>query len=422
MSNRGNLQYDIVVIGAGAAGCIAAGYAAGSGARVCLLERNERPARKVGITGKGRCNVTNNCPPDEFLTYVRQGNKFLRSCIYRFPPEYVMQFFEEQGVPLKTERGNRVFPVSDKAVDIVDVLAGYFRFSGAKLIHGRAERLEMDDGAVRAVVLQDGQRIECKAVIVATGGLSYPATGSTGDGYALARQAGHTIIPTRPSLVPIITKPAYPELSGLTLKNVTLTMVDIESGKKIFSEMGELLFTHFGVSGPLILTASGMMTKNPDAYRLDLDLKPGLDREKLDARILRDFNEFSGRNFVNSLTRLLPKAMIAPIIELCKIPLDIRVDQITREQRRTLVEMLKKFSLFPCAFRSVDEAVVTAGGVSTKELEPKTMRSRLVPNLYFAGEVIDCDARTGGFNLQIAFSTGFASGTAAADNIQNNGE
>ncbi len=417
MSNPVSGRFDVVVIGAGAAGCVAGGRAAQNGARVCLLERNERPARKVGITGKGRCNLTNNCPPDELLRFVRQGDKFLRSCIHRFPPEYVMRFFEEQGVPLKTERGNRVFPASDRAIDIVDALARYARHSGARLVRGRAAALDILDGLVRAVILQDGRRIECGAVIVATGGLSYPATGSTGDGYGLARQAGHTVIPTRPSLVPLVTKPAYSGLSGLTLKNVTLTMVDLDSGKKVFSELGELLFTHFGVSGPLILTASGSMTKPPASYRLDIDLKPGLDREKLDARVLRELGEFSGRNFVNSLSGLLPKAMIAPIIEMCGIPPGVRAEQVTRLQRRALVETLKRFSLFPCAFRSIDEAVVTAGGVATRELEPKTLRSRLVPNLYFAGEVIDCDARTGGFNLQIAFSTGFAAGEAAADNI-----
>ena len=422
MNNSENLRFDIVVVGAGAAGCVAAGLAAQNGARVCLLERNERPARKVGITGKGRCNVTNNRPPDEFLRFVRQGDKFLRSCVYRFPPEYVMRFFEEQGVPLKTERGNRVFPVSDRAIDIVDALARYVRRSGARLVHGRAKALDLADGRVRAVILQDGRRIECGAAIIATGGLSYPVTGSTGDGYGLARMAGHTIVPARPSLVPLVTRPAYPGLSGLTLKNVALTMVERDGGKKLFSEPGELLFTHFGVSGPLILTASGSLTRPPECYRLDIDLKPGLEREKLDARVLRDFKEFSGRNFVNSLSGLLPKALIEPIIEMCGIPPGIRVDQVTREQRRALVETLKGFPLFPCAFRSIDEAVVTAGGVSTKELEPKTMRSRLVPNLYFAGEVVDCDARTGGFNLQIAFSTGFAAGEAAAKNIANNEE
>ena len=410
MNNTENMRFDTVVIGAGAAGCIAAGRAAQNGRSVCLLERNERPARKVGITGKGRCNLTNNCPPDEFLRFVRQGDKFLRSCIHRFPPEYVMRFFEEQGVPLKTERGNRVFPVSDRAIDIVDALARYAKRSGAKLTRGRAVSLDISGGLVSAVILQDGRRIECGSVIVATGGLSYPATGSTGDGYEIAKQAGHSLVPARPSLVPLITAPAYPELSGLTLKNITLTMIDTDSGRTVFSELGELLFTHFGVSGPLILTASGFMDKPPERYRLDLDLKPGLDREKLDARVLRDFKEFSGRNFVNSLSGLLPKALIAPIIEICRIPPDIRVDQITREQRRALVDALKRFSLFPRAFRSIDEAVVTAGGIPTRELEPKTMRSRLLPNLYFAGEVIDCDARTGGFNLQIAFSTGFAAG------------
>jgi len=413
--NNRTLDFDVVVIGAGAAGCVAAGTAALNGLRVCLLERNDRPARKVGITGKGRCNVTNNCTPAEFLPHVREGGRFLQSALYRYPPEYVMNFFESQGVPLKTERGNRVFPVSDKAIDIVDALVNYARQSGAKLIKGRAVSLALSDGRVEAVLCQDGTRLNCSSVIVATGGLSYPATGSTGDGYTLALQAGHTIIPTRPSLVPLITKPAYPDLSGLSLKNVRLTLSDLDTGKQIFSDIGEMLFTHFGVSGPLILTASGSMSKSPDRYRLDLDLKPGLDPEKLDARILRDFKEFSGRNFVNSLSSLLPKALILPIIEACRIPPDIRVDQITREQRHHLAEKLKCFSLYPSSFRSIEEAVVTAGGVSTKELEPKTMRSRLVNNLYFAGEVIDCDAKTGGFNLQIAFATGFAAGESCSE-------
>lgn len=410
------MKYDVIVVGAGAAGLFAAGTAAEQGASVCLAERNPRPGRKVMITGKGRCNVTNNCTPEEFLRAVRSNAKFLYGAAYRFPPERTMEFFEGAGVPLKTERGGRVFPVSDRAVDIVDALAAYGRRFAQTEQSCRVEALMIRDGALEGVVCEDGRKLFAPKVIVATGGLSYPGTGSTGDGYRLARQAGHTVIPPEASLIPVETQEEWcRDLMGLSLKNVTLTVRDVTRKKEIFSELGEMLFTHFGVSGPLVLSASSFMKAGRLAdYRMEIDLKPALTLQQLDDRIRRDFVGYSNRDFFNALSDLLPRKLIPPVVRLSGIPGELKVHQVTREQRLGFARLLKCLPLTPKAFRPVEEAIITAGGVKVSEVDPKTMESKLLPGLYFAGEVLDVDACTGGYNLQIAFSTGYLAGQSAA--------
>ncbi|SDN32082.1 NAD(P)/FAD-dependent oxidoreductase [Acetanaerobacterium elongatum] len=411
MANR----YDILVIGAGAAGLMAAGQAAELGKSVLLLEKNERPARKVMITGKGRCNVTNNCDETAFISKVKTNGRFLYSAISTFPPRDTIAFFEEHGLKLKTERGNRVFPVSDKAVDVVDCLVRYVKEQGVHLVQGTVKSLMIENQAVCGVVLEDGSRIQASSVVVATGGLSYPLTGSTGDGYRLARQAGHTIIEPTPSLVPIVTQESWcKDVMGLSLKNVTLTVHEKGKSKPVFSELGEMLFTHFGVSGPLVLSASSVMDARriPD-YTLSIDLKPGLSEEQLDKRLQRDFSINLNKDFINSLGDLLPKKLIPVIVYLCNIAPGTKVNQLTREMRKTLVDTIKSVNLTPKEFRPIEEAVITSGGVKVTEINPKTMQSKLCLGLYFAGEVIDVDAFTGGYNLQIAFSTGVLAGRNA---------
>lgn len=322
-----------------------------------------------------------------------------------------MEFFENLGVRLKTERGNRVFPVSDRAADIVDALSAFAKSAGARYQKGRVEKILFGAEGVEAVVLADGETIACTDVIVATGGESYPGTGSTGDGYRLARMLGHEVTRIRPSLIPIETEDSFcKEMQGLSLRNVTLTVT--KGKKKIFSELGEMLFTHFGVSGPLVLSASSHMDDEiMGEYVLHIDLKPGLSPEQLDARLLRDFEKYKNRDFLNALGDLLPRKMIPVMVRRSGIEGTSKVHQITRQQRRNLVELVKDFTIIPKAFRPINEAIVTAGGVSVKQVDPKTMESKLCRGLYFAGEVLDLDAYTGGFNLQIAFSTGFAAGT-----------
>lgn len=410
------MEYDVIVIGAGAAGLFAAGTAAGQGARVCLVERSARPGRKLMITGKGRCNVTNNCAPEQFLQAVRSNPRFLYSAAFRFPPEQVMAFFESAGVPLKTERGGRVFPVSDRAADIVDALADYGR--GAKLLSGcRAEALLICEGVLTGVKCEDGRRLSAPRVIVATGGMSYPGTGSTGDGYRLARQAGHTVVSPEPALVPVEAREEWcGELMGLSLKNVTLTVEDAARGKTVFTEMGEMLFTHFGVSGPLVLSATSYMRADRLAdYRMRIDLKPALTLQQLDDRIRKDLIKYSNRDFFNSLSDLLPRKLIPVAVRLSGILGDTKAHQVTRQQRQGLATLLKGLVVTPRAFRPIEEAIVTAGGVKVSEVDPRTMQSRLLPGLFFAGEVLDVDACTGGYNLQIAFSTGRLAGLSAAE-------
>ncbi|MBR2406823.1 MAG: NAD(P)/FAD-dependent oxidoreductase [Clostridia bacterium] len=407
-----NEALHVVVVGGGAAGLIAAGCAARRGYRVTVIERNPRPARKVMITGKGRCNVTNDSTVADCVANVPGNGRFLYSAFSSFTPQDTMQLFEELGVPLKTERGRRVFPVSDKAVDIVDALVRYARFGGTQFVTGRVTRLLVEDGVCCGVELENGSTIEAYGVIVCTGGCSYPGTGSTGDGYALAGQAGHTVVPPRPSLVPlVVSTPDCADMQGLSLRNCSLSVTDTATGKTLFEDFGELLFTHFGVSGPLVLSASAhIRDMQPNRYRLTIDLKPALTPEQVDARLVREAEQKPNACLGNMLAALLPRSLIVPVLNAAAIPGETKCHSVSREMRRRLGEVLKGFSLTVQEFRPLAEAIVTAGGVSTKEINSKTMASRLVSGLSFAGEVIDVDAYTGGFNLQIAFSTGMAAG------------
>lgn len=407
----------ILIVGAGAAGLLAAGTASGLGKDVVILERNERPARKVMITGKGRCNVTNNCKElNELISNVPVNGRFLYSAFSNFMPSDTIDLVEDMGVTLKCERGNRVFPVSDKAVDIVDALTHYGTDDGAEIINGRAKELIIENGELKGVRTFDGEEIFADSVIVATGGMSYPQTGSTGDGYELARQAGHTIIEPKPSLVPLTAHEGFcSELMGLSLRNVGMKVVDTKKNNKtVYEDFGEMLFTHFGVSGPMVLSASSHLREmEKNRYQIFIDLKPALTAEQLDARILRDFSENTNKDYINALGALLPRKLIPVVVRLSGIKGNTKVNQITKEERRRLVELLKSFKVTVKGFRPIEEAIITSGGVKVSEINPKTMESKLLPNLYFAGEVIDVDAYTGGFNLQIAFSTGRLAGENA---------
>jgi len=401
----------IAVIGGGAAGLMSAGRAYELGAEVTIFERNPKFGRKLAITGKGRCNVTNNCTAEEFLRSVVTNSRFLYSSIYNFTPSDTMAFFESRGVKLKTERGDRVFPLSDKSYDIVDCLGAYASRCG--IIRERVDSICFgNDGGFNVSFGGCEERFD--KVILCTGGASYPLTGSTGDGYKLAEELGHTVIQPRGSLVPIITdEPWVSELQGLSLKNVTLSVYS--KGKKIYSELGEMLFTHFGISGPLVLTASAYLNKlSLNECRLIVDLKPALDEISLDKRVLSDFDKYRLKNFDNALDDLLPQKLIPVIIALSGIEPKKKVYDITKEERKRLVGLLKSFEITPIGFRPIEEAIITAGGISVKEINPKTMESKLVEGLYFAGEIIDVDALTGGFNLQIAFCTARAAAEAAS--------
>ena len=405
-------QFDRIIIGGGAAGMFAAGFAGQRGERVLVLEKRERPARKILVTGKGRCNLTNNCTPQQFIAAVRRNPRFLMSAAYAFPPQQTMAVFEGLGVPLKTERGGRVFPVSDRAMDIADALCEFARRGGVQVVQAAVTGLILENGGVCGARTADGREYRAPLTVLATGGKSYPATGSDGSGYRLAAEAGQTILPPRPSLVPIIcenTDKQFQALMGLSLRNVTLNLIEKKSGKTVYSELGEMLFTHFGISGPLALTASSYMERPAD-YRITIDCKPGLAPEQLDARLLRDFGAAPNRAFGNALEALLPRSLIPVAVAKSGIPTDRRVNQLTREERQRLGALLKAFPLTPQALRPIEEAVVTAGGVSVREIDPRTMRSRLAEGLAFAGEVIDVDAVTGGYNLQIAWSTGYLAG------------
>ena len=400
------LSADAVVIGGGAAGMMCSLVAAQRGLDVILLEPNKTLGRKLRITGKGRCNVTNNCDIKDFLTNIPGDGRFLYSALNRLSPRETMQFFESLGLPLKTERGNRVFPVSDNANDVAGTLARNLERSGVRHIRESAKHIITENGEVTGVKTDSGV-ISCRAAVICTGGLSYPLTGSTGAGYKMARELGHSIAPCRPSLVPLESNDEYcAQMQGFSLKNVTLSAY--ENDKLIFRELGEMLFTHFGVSGPLALSASSHMRNFGSAkYWLSIDLKPALDEKKLDARLLRDFEKYANRDFANSLCDLAGKTMIPVLVELSGIPAEEKVNSITRQQRHDLLRLFKEFPISISGPRPIDEAIVTSGGVLIKEINPRTMESKLVSGLYFAGEVMDIDAYTGGFNLQIAWSTAY---------------
>ena len=405
---------DVIVIGGGPAGMMAAITAAERGAKVCLMERNQKVGRKLYITGKGRCNVTNDADVRTVLEHIPRNGRFVTSAITRFPPESVKAFFEKRGVALKVERGGRVFPVSDKAADVVDALFLSLRRSGVELLEDRAAELLVEDGAVCGVRGEHGT-IRSKAVVLATGGASYPLTGSTGDGYAMVEKVGHTIVPPQPSLVPLETAGEdCRRMQGLSLRNVAIRVKN-QKKKVVYAEQGEMLFTHFGVTGPLILSASAHMRDfAKDKYTIFIDLKPALDEEKLDQRLLRDFGEQANRAFHNVLEGLLPRLMVPVMVERCGIPGDLPVHSVTKGQRRRLLEELKSFRVEVTGPRPIAEAIVTSGGVKTGEVDPHTMASKKIPGLYLAGELLDVDGYTGGFNLQIAWSTGRAAGEAAA--------
>lgn len=384
------------------------------GARVTLVERNEKMGRKLYITGKGRCNLTNNCTAEEVLQNVPRNAKFLYSAMEQFPPVKTMEFFQSQGLKLKTERGNRVFPVSDRAADVIDTLYYALRRQKVSFVQGRACEIVAVEGRVSGVRLEDGRVLDGDRVILATGGCSYPLTGSSGDGYGMAQALGHTVIAPKASLIPLVEDGGdCAKMQGLALKNVEIKVRN-QKKKVIFQEFGELLFTHFGLSGPVILSASAHMRNfDKEHYIVSIDLKPALDEKKLDERILRDFGENQNREFINSLGALLPRLMIPVVVERTGIPPETRVHDITKAQRRSLLETIKRFDIPIAGTRPVTEAIVTSGGVKVSEINPSTMESKKCPGLYFAGELIDVDAYTGGFNLQIAWATGHMAGTHA---------
>ena len=411
------MNKQIVVIGGGAAGMMAAITAAREGAAVTLLEPNERLGKKLNITGKGRCNVTNNSGLEELMQNIPRNGRFLYSVLSRFDGRDTMAFFEGLGVPLKTERGNRVFPVSDRSFDISGALERELRHRKVKWVHDRAMSIETEQGQAVAV-RGEKTAYPADAVVLATGGLSYPGTGSTGEGYRMAAELGHTIVEPRGSLVPLVSDdPCCREMQGLALKNVELTVLN-GKGKTVFREFGEMLFTHFGVSGPLVLSASAHLRNwEKDRYRLAIDLKPALDEQKLEARILRDIGEAPNRDFEKIVAGLVPHSMVDVICRRLEIPAGLKANSVTREQRRHLMALLKHFELNVTGPRPVAEAIVTSGGVKVGEVQPGTMESKLVPGLYFAGEILDVDAYTGGFNLQIAWATGRQAGLSAAENV-----
>lgn len=405
------MKFDGIVIGGGAAGMMSAITAARSGSRVLLLERNGRLGKKLLITGKGRCNVTNDCSAQEVLQNVPRNGRFLYSAMTAFPPERAKAFFEENGCPLKTERGNRVFPQSDKAQSVLTSLERSMREAGVEIRGERAVHILTRENRVSGVQTENGS-FAAKWVILATGGVSYPATGSTGDGYAMAKELGHTVVDPVGNLVPLeIAGDDCPDMQGLSLRNVGVKLLN-DKGKILYQDFGELLFTHFGVSGPTVLSASCHL--KGESCRLVLDLKPALNAGKLDARILRDLDMYRNRTMENALTDLLPRSMIPVVLRRLEIPAGLQANALTKQKRRELVDLLKSFSLPVLGKRPVSEAIITSGGIRVSEIDPKTMESKRIPGLYFAGEIIDCDAYTGGFNLQIAWATAEAAGKNAS--------
>ncbi len=403
------MDIDVIVIGGGPAGMYAAITAAQRGSKVLLLEANDRLGKKLLITGKGRCNVTNNCGAQEVLQNIPRNGRFLYSALESCPPAQVMDFFETNGCPLKTERGNRVFPVTDKSQSILDCLKAVMHKHKVTVQTAKVSEILAEDGKVTGVKTKSGT-ISAKKVILATGGVSYPTTGSTGDGYRMAEQLGHTVTSIEGSLVPLETAGNIcQQMQGLSLRNVGVKLLNAK-GKVLYKDFGELLFTHFGVSGPTVLSASAHL--KGDGCKLLLDLKPALDENKLNDRILRDLDTYKNRTMENALTDLLPRSMIPVVLEMLSIPADLQANSLTKQQRRSLVELLKAFPVEITGKRPVTEAIITSGGVKVSEIDPKTMESKLIRGLYFAGEIIDCDAYTGGFNLQIAWATAYAAGTA----------
>lgn len=401
----------IIIIGGGAAGLIASATAAKRGEDVTVIEKNSRPARKVMITGKGRCNVTNACfDLDDLINSVVTNKRFMYSAFSSFMPYDTIALIEEMGVPTKIERGNRVFPESDKAVDIVDALVKNAKQSGVKFVEGTVTSFNTENNVIKSVNLADGTVVDGDAFAICTGGLSYQSTGSTGDGYRLAESVGHSITDIEPALISLVASNGFvPKLQGLSLRNISIKLLDGE--KEIYSDFGEMLFTHYGVSGPVILSASSHMTHPKEHnYKIVIDLKPALDEQTLDKRIQRDFAENTNKDFINSLSKLLPNKLIPVIVKLSGIEPSEKVNQITKAQRQNLVHLLKNFTVNIRDFRPINEAIITSGGVDVKEINPKTMGSKIIDNLFFAGEVIDVDAYTGGFNLQVAFSTGYLCG------------
>ena len=404
--------YDCIVIGGGPAGMFAAITAAQQGSKVLLLERNDRLGKKLLITGKGRCNVTNDCSAQEILQNTPRNGRFLYSAMTAYPPEKVKSFFEDRGCALKTERGNRVFPITDKAQSILDCLQTQLRRSGVTVKTARVKSITTLDGTVSGVQTQDGF-FEARKVILATGGASYPTTGSTGDGYAMAQNLGHTIVPVEGSLVPLETAGTdCQDMQGLSLRNCAVKLLNAK-GKVLYKDFGELLFTHFGVSGPTVLSASCHL--KGEGCRLVIDLKPALEENKLDERIQRDLEMYKNRTMENALTDLLPRSMIPVVLRRLEIDPEMQANSLTKQKRRAMVELLKAFSVEITGKRPVAEAIITSGGVKVSEIDPKTMESKKVPGLYFAGEIIDCDAYTGGFNLQIAWATAYAAGMAVSE-------
>lgn len=399
---------NIAVIGGGPAGMLAAATAAQRGHQAVLFEKNDRLGRKLRITGKGRCNITNNADVEELIANVPVHGNFLYSAFYTFSNADLLALLHGLGLETKVERGGRVFPVSDNAQDVVDTLKKYLRQAGVKVVRATVEGIQNGPDGKKTVRLAGGKGVLCDRVVIATGGASYPQTGSTGDGYRFARALGHTVTPLKPSLVPLeLAEPYGKELQGLSLRNIAVKIW--ENGKAVYDDFGELLFTHFGVSGPVILSASSHMRRDAD-YVLSIDLKPALDMEMLDKRLLRDFEQEKNKDFANALDALLPKKLIPLMVRLSGIDPHKKVHSVTRDERRGLAELLKNFQMHVKGFRPLKEAIVTSGGVAVKEIDPGTMESKLVPGVFFAGEVIDVDAYTGGFNLQIAFSTGYLAG------------
>ncbi|GAA0707460.1 NAD(P)/FAD-dependent oxidoreductase [Paraclostridium ghonii] len=401
----------VVVIGGGAAGMIAASTAASMGHDVTLLEKNDRLGRKLLITGKGRCNITNNCDIEELIENIPTNGKFLYSSFYTFTNDQVIDMFNSLGVKTKTERGKRVFPESDKAKDVVVALEKQLKQNKVKIImNAKVDNIEIKNNAVQRITLSDKTIINCDRVIVATGGVSYPRTGSTGDGYKFAKNLGHTIIKPKPSLIGLETIEDVYDLNKLSLRNVSIKVID-KKGKSIFEDFGEMEFSEVGIDGPIIKSASCRMKSfENETYKILLDLKPALSEETLDKRIQKDFKKYTNKKFENSLDDLLPKKIIPYVIELSNIDSDLVVHQISKEQRKNLVNLLKNIEFKIKNYRPIDEAIITSGGVKTSEINSSTMESKLISGLYFAGEVIDIDGYTGGFNLQIAFSTGYLAG------------